>query len=155
MLNPGDTAPDFKLLDADMTPVTLSDFRGSKNVVLYFYPKDDTPGCTIEAQDFTAMQDDFAALDTVVLGISPDDCVSHARFAVKYAISVTLLVDMDRDAIEAYGTWVEKEKDGVRRWGLNRSTFVIDKHGKVKHALYGVAPRGHAQHVLDLVKAGV
>ncbi|MCB1737008.1 MAG: peroxiredoxin [Gammaproteobacteria bacterium] len=154
MLNAGDAAPDFTLLDADMTPVTLSKLQGDKNVVLYFYPKDDTPGCTIEAQDFTAMQDDFDALDTVVFGISPDDCVSHAAFAVKYGLSVTLLVDMDRDAMEPYGVWVEKERDGIKRWGVNRSTFIIDKKGVIKHALYGVAPRGHAQHVLDLVKAG-
>ncbi|MCB1735010.1 MAG: peroxiredoxin [Gammaproteobacteria bacterium] len=154
MLNAGDAAPDFTLLDADMTPVTLSTLQGNKNVVLYFYPKDDTPGCTIEAQDFTGMQDDFDALDTVVFGISPDDCVSHAAFAVKYGLSVTLLVDMERDAIEAYGVWVEKERDGIKRWGVNRSTFIIDKQGNIRHALYGVAPRGHAQHVLDLVKAG-
>lgn len=151
-LNAGDQAPDFKLLDPDMTPVSLSDFAGQKNVILYFYPKDDTPGCTIEAQDFTGMLDELDALDTQVIGISPDDCVSHAEFMIKYGLGVRLLSDIDKDIASHYGVWVEKEKNGMKKWGINRSTFIVGKDGTIKHALYGVAPRGHADKVMELVK---
>ncbi len=153
MLKTGDIAPDFKLLDADVTPVTLSDYRGDKNVVIYFYPKDDTSGCTIEAQDFTDLQEEMESLDTLVFGISPDDCVSHAAFIDKFGLAVRLLVDIDKETANDYGVWVEKEKNGFKKMGINRSTFIVDKEGKIKHALYGVAPRGHAANVMELVKA--
>lgn len=153
MLNPGDTAPDFSLEETDGEQVRLSGFKGKKNVVIYFYPKDDTPGCTIEAQDFTALQDQFDAADTVVLGISRDDCGSHAAFRDKYGLTVKLLSDPDGRVCEQYGVWQEKDKGGEKKMGIVRSTFIIDKAGALRHALYGVSAEGHAQEVLGKVKA--
>ncbi len=153
MLETGQSAPEFKLSDADGQAVALAGFRGANNVVLYFYPKDDTPGCTVEAKDFTALRDDFAAHDTVVLGVSRDDCASHAAFRDKYGLTVRLLADEGGDVCAAYGVWQEKEKNGEKRMGIVRSTFVIDKAGTVRHALYGVKADGHAAEVLSLVKA--
>lgn len=152
MLQAGSTAPDFDLPDADMEMVKLSDFRGKKNVVLYFYPKDDTPGCTIEAIEFSDIEDELANLDTVVIGVSRDDCISHAAFRDKHGLTVRLLADTEGEACQKYGVWQEKEKDGVKKMGIVRSTFIIDKKGIVRHALYGVNPRGHAQEVLALIK---
>lgn len=152
MLQSGQPAPDFSLPDADMEMVSLSDFRNGKNVVLYFYPKDDTPGCTLEAIEFSDLEEDFSRLDTVVLGVSRDDCISHASFRDKHGLAVRLLADTDREACIGYGAWQEKEKDGVKRMGVVRSTFIIDKAGVVRHALYGVNPKGHAAEILKLIK---
>lgn len=151
MLEAGQQAPTFTLPDADGNTVSLSDFQGSKHVVLYFYPKDDTPGCTIEANDFTAYRDRFDALDSVVLGVSRDDCASHAAFRDKFGLSVRLLADTSGEVCEKYGVWQEKEKNGEKRMGIVRSTFVIDKDGTIRHALYGVKADGHAAEVLSLV----
>lgn len=153
MLNPGDTVPDFSLEETDGERIQLSGLKGKKNVVIYFYPKDDTPGCTIEAQDFTALQDQFDAADTVVLGISRDDCGSHAAFRDKYGLTVKLLSDPDARVCEQYGVWQEKAKGGEKKMGIVRSTFIIDQAGTVRHALYGVSAEGHAQEVLEKVKA--
>jgi peroxiredoxin Q/BCP len=152
MLQAGQTAPGFSLPDADMAMVSLSDFKGSKHVVLYFYPKDDTPGCTMEAIDFSDMEEEFSRLDAVVLGVSKDDCLKHAAFRDKHGLAVRLLADTEGDACGKYRVWQEKDKDGVKRMGIVRSTFLVDKEGKLRHALYGVNPRGHAAEVLKLVK---
>jgi thioredoxin-dependent peroxiredoxin len=153
MLMVGEAAPDFELPDADMNLVSLSSCKRSKVVVLYFYPKDDTPGCTLEAIDFSELQDDFQKHDAVVMGISRDDCLSHGAFRDKHGISVQLLADTEGDICEKYGVMHDKEIDGKgRKRCILRSTFIIDKKGIVRHALYGVSPRGHAEDVLDLVK---
>jgi peroxiredoxin Q/BCP len=152
MLQAGTAAPGFDLPDADMEMVKLSGFKGKKNVVLYFYPRDDTPGCTIEAIEFSDLEDDLSGLDTVVLGVSRDDCLSHAAFRDKHGLAVRLLADTESDVCNKYGVWQEKEKDGVKKMGIVRSTFIIDKKGTIRHAIYGVNPKGHAQEVLALIK---
>jgi len=152
MVKEGQTAPDITLPDADMELVCLADFKGRRNVVLYFYPKDDTPGCTLQAIEFGDLEEKFSGLDTVVLGVSRDDCLRHAAFRDKHGLAVGLLSDSDGEACAAYGVWQEKECDGVKKMGIVRSTFVIDKQGLVRHALYNVNPKGHAAEVLALLK---
>ena len=152
MLKAGVAAPSFELPDSEMEMVSLSAFKGAKNVVLYFYPKDDTPGCTMEAIDFSELEDAFTAVHTVVLGVSMDDCISHGGFRDKHGISIELLADADGEVCRKYGVLQEKEIEGRRRVGILRSTFIIDRAGTVCHALYGVNPRGHAAEVLNLVK---
>jgi thioredoxin-dependent peroxiredoxin len=151
LLQPGQSAPGFELPDADMNTVSLEGFRNRRNVVLYFYPKDDTPGCTMEAIDFSELEDDFGALKAVVLGVSMDDCVSHGAFRDKHGLSVQLLADVDGDVCRRYGVLHDKEIDGRKKTCILRSTFIIDRKGHLKHALYGVSPRGHAAEVLDLL----
>lgn len=151
MLQAGATAPDFILPDADMEVFSLSGLRG-KTVVLYFYPKDDTPGCTLQAIDFSDLEEEFARHNAVVIGISRDDCISHADFRDKHGLAIYLLSDVDGKVCEAYGAWQEKEKDGVKRMCLVRSTFVVDRDGILQHALYGVTPKGHAAEILNLIK---
>jgi peroxiredoxin Q/BCP len=152
MLRVGQAAPEFTLPDADMEMVSLADFRDKKNVVLYFYPKDDTPGCTREAIDFSDREDEFNELRTVVVGVSRDDCLCHGAFRDKHGLSVRLLSDADSEVCEKYGVLQEKEIEGVRRIGVVRSTFIIDRHGTLRHALYGVKAAGHAHEVLELVR---
>lgn len=152
MLQALQAAPAFQTVNQHNQPVSLADFKGRKNVVLYFYPKDDTPGCTLEANEFTRLASEFAAADTVVLGVSKDSCASHQAFIDKFGLAVDLLSDEDGALCEAYGVWQEKEKNGVKKMGIVRSTFVIDKNGTLVQALYGVAPEGHAQAMLDAVK---
>lgn len=152
MLQAGQSAPDFTLPDADMEMVSLAEFRNRYNVVLYFYPKDDTPGCTREAIDFSDRENEFAALDTVVLGVSRDDCLAHGAFRDKHGLSVRLLSDADSEACEKYFVLQQREVEGVRRLGVMRSTFVIDRQGTLRHALYGVKAAGHADDVLELVR---
>jgi peroxiredoxin Q/BCP len=144
-------APFFRALNQNNETVYLSDFKDEKNVVLYFYPKDDTPGCTIEANDFTALAESFAALDTVVIGVSKDDCQSHRDFIAKYGLGVQLLADTSGAICDSYGVWQEVEKDGVTKWKIVRSTFIIDKQGMIVEAMYGVNHEGHAQAVLALL----
>ncbi len=151
MLQAGQPAPQFELPDADMENVSLSDFK-KKTVVLYFYPKDDTPGCTIEAIDFSDMQEQFGAVNAIVLGISMDDCLSHASFRDKHGLSVRLLADNEGDVCRQYDVLHEKEREGQKRMAIQRSTFVIDKRGMLTHALYGVNARGHAAEVLDMIR---
>lgn len=150
MLKTGDRAPGFSNPDADMNLVGLSEFRG-KILVLYFYVRDDTPGCTTEAIEFSELEDDFARLGATVLGVSRDDCIKHGEFRDKHGISVRLLADKEQATSEAYGVLQDKEVDGVVRKGMVRSTFIIDKQGLIRHALYGVSARGHAAEVLKLV----
>jgi peroxiredoxin Q/BCP len=151
-LQAGMEAPQFQLADADMATFSLASQRGKKNIVLYFYPKDDTPGCTIEANEFSALEDEFAALDTQVVGISRDDCLSHASFRDKYGLSVILLADTESVACKKYGVLYDKEVDGHKKISVQRSTFVIDKAGKLRHALYAVHAHGHAEEILKLIK---
>lgn len=151
-LKPGDKAPDFSNPDADMNLVECSQFRGRKNLVLYFYVRDGTPGCTAEGIEFSELENEFAKLDAVVLGVSRDDCISHGEFRDKHGISVRLLADKEEETCEKYGVMQDKEADGVKRRGIVRSTFIIDKQGIIRHALYGVQSRGHAAQVLELVK---
>lgn len=146
-------APAFSSLNQSNQPVSLSDYLGKQNVVLYFYPKDDTPGCTIEANDFTALAAEFSAVDTVVIGVSKDDCASHQAFIEKYGLNVQLLADTDGELCEAYGVWQEVEKDGVKKWKIVRSTFIIDKQGKLLEALYGVNHVNHAQEILEKIRS--
>lgn len=153
MLKAGEPAPSFDLPDSEMELVSLGGYAGKKNVVLYFYPKDDTPGCTLEAIDFSELEDHFAKVDTVVLGVSMDDCMSHGSFRDKHGISIELLADTDGEVCRKYHVLQDKEIEGKRRTSILRSTFVIDRDGVVRHALYGVAPKGHASEVLNLVKA--
>lgn len=151
-LTAGMEAPQFELPDADMENFALMSLKGRKNVVLYFYPKDDTPGCTLEANEFSELEDDFAKLGTVVIGISRDDCLSHASFRDKYGLSVLLLSDHDARVCKRYGVMQEKEVDGHKKQVIQRSTFVIDKQGRVRHAIYGVHAHGHAQEILNLIR---
>jgi len=151
MLSVGDQAPAFELPDADMNMTRSEDFAG-QHYVLYFYPKDDTPGCTLEAQEFTDLEDDFSAASTQVLGVSKDTCVSHGKFRDKYGLSVRLLADVEGQLCEAYGVWQEKEKNGEKKMGIVRSTFIVDSGGVIRHAQYGVTPKGHAEQILELVK---
>jgi len=148
----GIEAPHFELPDSDMQTFSLASQQGKKNVVLYFYPRDDTPGCTMEANEFTALEDDFKKLDSMVIGVSRDDCLSHASFRDKYGLSVLLLADPDARICKRYGVMYEKEVDGQKKMSIKRSTFVIDKHGKLRHVMYGVQAHGHAQEILDLIK---
>ena len=152
MLQAGQSAPLFTLPDADMEMVSLEEFRDKQNVVLYFYPKDDTPGCTREAIDFSDLDTDFAELRTAVLGVSRDDCLSHGAFRDKHGLTVRLLSDADSEVCEKYAVLQQKEIEGVRRVGIVRSTFIIDRAGVLRHALYGVKAAGHAQDVLELVR---
>ena len=153
MLKVGQVAPGFELPDADMNLVRLEDFRGKKNVVLYFYPKDDTPGCTVEAIEFSDAQDEFNTLDTIVLGISRDDCMAHGAFRDKHGLAVALLADTEAETCEAYGVMLDREVEGVgTRRTLLRSTFIIDKQGVLRDAFYGVNPRGHAREILEQVR---
>lgn len=153
MLQIGHAAPNFTLPDADMESVKLTDYKGRQHVILYFYPKDDTPGCTIEAIEFSDLDDELRSLETVVLGVSRDDCMSHAAFRDKHGLALRLLADTETEVCKKYGVWQEKEKDGVKKMGIVRSTFIIDKKGILRHALYGVTAKGHAQEVLKLIKA--
>ncbi|MPZ43053.1 MAG: redoxin domain-containing protein [Betaproteobacteria bacterium] len=151
-LRAGQPAPQFTLPDADMEMVSLADFRAQSNVVLYFYPKDDTPGCTREAIDFSDLENEFTELHTVVLGVSRDDCLSHGAFRDKHGLSLRLLSDADSEVCEQYRVLQEKEVEGVRRVGISRSTFIIDRQGVLRHVLYGVKAAGHAHEVLELLR---
>jgi len=152
MLNKNQTAPAFSSKNQDNQLLELSSFKGTKNVVLYFYPKDDTPGCTIEANDFTNLANEFAALDTVVIGVSKDSCASHTDFIKKYSLNLELLADESGELCESYGVWQEKEKNGVKKMAILRSTFLITKDGVLAEAMYGVSHEGHAQAVLEKIK---
>ena len=147
----GDKAPDFELQTAD-GPVRLADFAG-KTLVLYFYPKDDTTGCTREAQDFTALAADFAKAGAAVIGVSKDTVEKHRKFSAKYDLGVTLGSDPDGAVIERYGSWVEKTLYGRNYMGIDRSTFLI-RDGVVRRVWRKVKVAGHAQQVLDAVRAG-
>jgi len=152
MLKAGNMAPDFVLPDADMQ-MTDSASLGGSPYVIYFYPKDDTPGCTMEGIEFTELMSDFEALGVAVIGVSKDTCVSHAAFRDKYGLSIHLLADVEGQLCDAYGVWQEKEKNGEKKMGIVRSTFIVDLEGRIRHAIYDVKPKGHAEQVLELVRS--
>jgi len=152
MLQPGQIAPNFSCADADMELIRLADYKGHAHVVLYFYKHDRAPSCIQENIEFSDLAVDFAAHETVLLGVSRDDCLSHAAFRDQHGISTRLLADKDAVICQKYGVLHDKIIDGVNRKSALRSTFIIDKQGVVRHALYDVASKGHAQQVLALVK---
>jgi thioredoxin-dependent peroxiredoxin len=151
MLNKGDPAPNFELPDADMTIAKMADYQG-KPLVLFFYVRDDTPGCTTEAIEFSDLEGNFSQLNCAVVGVSRDDCIRHGAFRDKHGITVRLLADKDGIACQDYGVLVTREVDGVMREGINRTTFIIDGQGMIAHVLLGVTPKGHAAEVFKLVK---
>jgi peroxiredoxin Q/BCP len=153
MLEINQIAPDFTTTNQDDKTVSLSQFKGAYNVVLYFYPKDDTPGCTVEANEFTALVAEFAAADTVVLGVSKDSGAKHLKFITKHELKVELLADTSGEVCEKYGVWGERQFMGKTYMGIARSTFVIDKKGTLVEVNYKVKAKGHAQQMLDLVLA--
>ncbi|HEX8641890.1 MAG TPA: peroxiredoxin [Allosphingosinicella sp.] len=152
MLAEGDCVPDVRLQAMDGTTLSPGDFRGNK-LVLYFYPKDDTSGCTREAQDFTALADDFEKAGTWVLGVSKDSSASHARFADKYGLKVRLASDTDGSVCEAFGTWVQKSMYGRKYMGIDRATFLIHRDGTIARAWRKVKVPGHAEEVLEAARA--
>lgn len=145
-LTVGDPAPDFTLNDKDGTPVTLSDMRG-KWVALYFYPRDNTSGCTTEAKDFSTLLPAFEKEDAIIIGISADSELSHARFASKHSLSITLLSDPDHQALEAYGVWQKKKMAGREYMGIVRTTFLIDPQGVICEVWHKVKVKSHAEIV--------
>ena len=152
MIAEGATAPDFTLPRDGGTDVTLSSFRPGK-VVLYFYPKDDTPGCTLEAQDFTARLADFTAAGTTVIGVSKDSVKAHDKFCKKHGLGVILASDEAGHTCEDYGVWVEKSMYGKTYMGVERTTVLIDGAGKVARVWNKVSVKGHAEEVLAAAKA--
>ncbi len=151
-LQVGTEAPHFELPDADMQTFALAAQHGKRCVVLYFYPRDDTPGCTLEANEFSDLEEEFTKANAMVVGVSRDDCLSHASFRDKYGLSVLLLSDPDARVCKKYGVMYEKEVDGHKKLSIKRSTFVIDVNGKLRHVAYGVQAHGHAQDILNLIK---
>jgi peroxiredoxin Q/BCP len=150
MVEEGKPAPDFEATSDAGERVKLSDFRG-KPVVLFFYPKDDTPGCTVEASGFRDVYSEFEERGAVVLGISPDNEASHVRFKEKYELPFTLLADPEHEVAEQYGVWGEKNYAGKKYMGISRTTFVIDADGNLVKAMQNVKPDGHAEKVLDVL----
>ena len=151
-LEAGNFAPDFTIETDSAGAFSLSAQKGKKNVVLYFYPKDDTPGCTIEAHDFTARVKDFEHNDTLVLGVSKDDIKRHGKFRDKYCITFPLGFDETGSVCEAYGSWIEKSMYGKRYMGIQRDTFLIGKDGKIANVWRKVKVDGHAEEVLDAAR---
>ncbi|MFZ5751877.1 MAG: peroxiredoxin [Pseudomonadota bacterium] len=152
MIDAGDTAPDFTLPRDGGGSITLSSLRPGK-VVLYFYPKDDTPGCTVEAIDFTARRDAFAAAGTTVIGLSKDSAASHDKFCRKHGLGIVLASDEAGHTCEDYGVWVEKSMYGKTYMGIERSTFLIDGTGRVARVWRKVKVDGHADEVLAAAQA--
>ena len=147
----GKKAPAFTLPSSSGGNVKLSDFAGSP-VLVYFYPKDDTPGCTVEAKGFQALAADFDKAGVPVLGISPDSVDSHCKFAEKHGLAFALLADEKHEVAEKYGVWVEKNMYGKKYWGIQRSTFLIDKNGAIAKLWPRVKPQGHAEEVLEAAR---
>ena len=147
----GDAAPDFTL-SGDTGAISLESFTGKK-LVLYFYPKDDTPGCTTEAKDFSAMLPEFADADTEIIGISRDSIAAHGKFRAKHGLAVNLGADVDGAVTEAYGVWVEKSMYGRQYMGIERATFLIGRDGRIAQVWRKVKVAGHAAHVLTAAKS--
>ena len=150
-LQPGDKAPDFALPSDDGSDIRLADLRG-QTVVLYFYPKDDTSGCTSEAKGFTEAQADFDVIGAVVVGVSKDSVKSHGKFRQKYGLSVRLGSDVEGEMIERYGVWVEKSMYGRKYMGIERATFLIDSEGVIRQLWRKVSVTGHVQAVLTAAR---
>ncbi|MCS7236553.1 MAG: thioredoxin-dependent thiol peroxidase [Armatimonadota bacterium] len=153
MLEPGAVAPDFELVDHQGQHVRLRDFRG-RRVVLYFYPKDGTPGCTREACSFRDVHQELQRAGVVVLGVSPDSPQSHARFRERHGLPFPLLSDPEGKVAQAYGAWAQKTLYGRKRWGVARTTFLIGADGKVEQVWRRVRPDGHGQEVLTALQEG-
>ena len=151
MLSEGDRVPDVKMVAMDGQPVSPTDFSGQK-LVLYFYPKDDTTGCTREAQDFTALADEFENAGCWVLGVSKDSPARHNRFVEKYSLRIRLATDADGSVCEAFGTWIEKSLYGRRYMGIDRATFLIDRDGTIRRIWRKVKVAGHAEQVLEAAR---
>ena len=151
MLQVGDKAPDFCLPNQDNEEICLRDFQGSW-VVLYFYPKDNTPGCTTEALDFTALKDEFEKEGAIILGVSPDSVKKHQNFIAKKNLGITLLSDEDKEVLKEYGVWQLKKNFGKEYMGVVRSTFLIDPDGKIAYIWPKVKVKGHAKEVLEKLK---
>jgi peroxiredoxin Q/BCP len=152
MLQDGDKAPDFALDTDAAGKLKLSGLKG-KPVVIYFYPKDDTSGCTLEAKDFSKLAPDFLKAGVEVIGISPDSAESHAKFRKKHDLAVKLAADPDKEVANAYGVWVEKSMYGRKYMGVERSTFLIDGKGRIARSWRKVKVPGHAKEVLEAAKA--
>ena len=151
MITQGISAPDFTLPQDGGSDVTLSALKGNP-VIVYFYPKDNTPGCTTEALDFTARQQEFADLNCTVLGVSKDSVKKHANFRTKHGLSVTLLSDADSDVCERYGVWKEKKMYGKTFWGIERTTVLIDADGTIARIWPKVKVKGHVDDVLAALR---
>ena len=151
-LDPGDMAPDVTLTMADGSTLPLSQMRG-RSLVLYFYPKDDTSGCTREAQDFTHLKSAFDMADATIVGVSKDDAESHAKFVDKYDLTHALASDVDGTSCAAFGTWIEKSMYGRKYMGIDRATFLIDADGRVAQVWRKVKVLGHAEAVLKAARA--
>ncbi|MCY1647837.1 peroxiredoxin [Caulobacter sp. SL161] len=151
MLQPGDKAPDFDL-PTDTGRVSLSALKG-KNVVLYFYPKDDTAGCTSEALQFSSEVEEFQKLGAVIIGVSKDSAASHAKFRTKHDLTIELAADTLGDVVESYGAWVEKSMYGRKYMGIDRSTFLIDREGVIREIWRKVKVPGHIKAVMNAAKA--
>ncbi|NLO82305.1 MAG: thioredoxin-dependent thiol peroxidase [Clostridiales bacterium] len=151
MLSVGNKAPDFTLMDETGREISLSDFKGKK-VVIYFYPKDDTPGCTKEACSFRDVYDDILAAGAVVIGISKDDTSSHQKFKNKYNLPFYLLSDPDHKVIEKYGAWQEKKMYGKTSMGTARITYIVDEEGVIKEIYHKVKPENHGEEILEALK---
>ncbi len=153
MLKAGDVAPEFELQSDSGDTVRLSDLRGKK-VILYFYPKDDTPGCTTQACEFRDRMPDIEREGALILGISPDNVRSHQKFKSKYELPFTLLADPDHAVAESYGAWGEKKMYGKVYEGILRTTYLIDEQGKIEQVFEKVKPKGHSQQVLSALSGG-
>jgi len=151
MLEVGKKAPDFSLLNQDEQIISLKDFLGQK-IVLYFYPKDDTSGCTKEACSFSDDLPKFSKIDAVILGVSPDSVKSHKKFSEKYKLKFDLLADEEKKVIDKYGVWKEKSMYGRKYMGVERTTFIIDEKGKIKKIFNKVKVDGHNKEVLEALK---
>ena len=149
-LKVGDVAPEFCLLDKDNKNVCLKDFKG-KYIIIYFYPKDNTPGCTTEAIGFTSILPKFQKLNAEIIGISPDSPESHAKFIEKKNLQVILLSDRDKEVVKSYGKWGKKKFRGKEYIGLTRSTFIIDPNGKIAHIWSTVSVKGHPEDVQNIL----
>src|ERR1700742_4223557 len=148
MLKTGDKAPPWKLTDANGQAVKLADYKG-KRVVLYFYPRDLTPGCTVEACNFQSDLSEYEKRNAVVIGVSTDDARSHQKFSDKHGLQFTLLTDADHETAESYGAWGEKNMYGRKIFGVKRSTFLIDEKGRISHVFEKVSPKEHSREVLE------
>ena len=150
MIQEGQPAPDFQLATDEGQAVKLSDFKGRK-VILYFYPKDDTPGCTTQACDLRDHIQEIDARGAVVLGVSPDDVASHKKFKEKFGLNFTLLADADHRVAEQYGVWKEKNMYGKKSMGVERTSFIIDEQGRIAKVLPRVKPAEHVGQILEIV----
>ena len=152
LLAPGEKAPEFTLTATDGSRVTLADRRGQR-VLLYFYPRDDTPGCTIEACSFRDNLSELSARGVDVFGVSDDDVASHERFTAKYGLNFPLLADVDHAVIQAYGAWVQKHRDGRRFMGTDRVSYLVGPDGEVEHVWPAVDPNVHVAEIVGLLDA--